>query len=322
LHIYLTDSANVNNQVQLTLYKGEAENEADLAFTTLKINGERTQYRVPGSFLNGNAFELIYEETYRWITASNGVKATISKTLGGEPFTGFEGRFVYVSFAFGTLSSGGACVNVTKLNNQQINASITKDKIAPQIAVLGEYGGMAQLGKETIVRSAVAGDVLSKDVSITVTVVGPSGSGTVVSKDGVSLENVDGSKEYVFVPTRYGSYRVTFTAKDAGGYQSTTSYNIAVVDNDGPTIFVNGEIPESLKLQDGEVSLTIPQITVSDGGNGDCRVVINLKRPDGTMVRIEESDVLMTASGRYVLYVSAYDTNGNQTVQSFVIWVA
>ena len=88
------------------------------------------------------------------------------------------------------------------------------------------------------------------------------------------------------------------------------------------SISVAGEIPSSLKLNNGETVLSIPEITVTDESAGECRVVLNLKRPDGTMIRIEENAVLLTATGKYVLYVSAYDKNGNITVESFVIWVA
>ena len=39
------------------------------------------------------------------------------------------------------------------------------------------------------------------------------------------------------------------------------------------------------------------------------------------MVRLEENKVTISAVGRYVLYVTAYDASGNQTLESFEIFV-
>jgi hypothetical protein len=168
---------------------------------------------------------------------------------------------------------------------------------------------------------AVAGDVLSERATVTMTVEAPSGVGKVQSIDGIVLENVDGTKEYSFIPTKYGVYRVVFTATDESGRSTTTSYNIAVVDNDGPQISINGEVPKELILKNGKAILTLPKVTATDESGKEVRIVFNLKRPDGTMVRLEEKEVTVSAVGRYVLYVSAYDASGNQTLQSFVILV-
>ena len=321
LTIYLTDVENEKNTIKYTLYKGDSNNKEDMSFTTLLINDEDTAYRVPGSFLSGASYELTYEELYRRITATSGASAPVNKTVYGEPFEGFAGRFVYVTFEFGEKVEGDAYLDITKINNQALNSTITDDIMAPQIAVLGEYGGMAEINTETTIMRAVAGDILAENVTVTVTVTDPKGLKNIISIDGVALKGADASKEYCFIPTQYGAYRVTFTAEDCNGKSATMSYNITVVDNKGPTISLDGEIPAEIILEDGKAVLRIPNITVTDESGKECRVVINLKRPDGTMVRLEETEVLISASGKYVLYIDAYDSSNNLTIKTFVIIV-
>jgi len=320
INVYLTDSQNVENKIKITLFKGSAQNENDNSFTTMIVNDGAKEYRVPGSFVSGVGYEITYDNITRCVTALNGVKAAVEKTVTGEEFKGFEGQFVYLSFEFGNRT-GSACLDITKLNNQSLNSTIQSDNIAPQIAIKGQYGGMAMKGKETKIMSAIAGDVLAEKVTVTMTVETPSGSGKAVSVDGVTLENVDGSKEYTFIPTAYGTYRIVFKATDSNGWTSTTSYNIVVADNDGPEIMVKGKVPTELTLKNGKAVLSLPEVTATDDSGKECRIVFNLKRPDGTMVRLEEDKVTISAVGRYVLYVTAYDASGNQTLESFEFFV-
>ena len=320
INVYLTDSQNAENKIKITLFKGSAQNENDKSFTTMQVNDDVKEYRVPGSFVSGVGYEITYDNITRCVTALNGVKATVEKTVTGEEFKGFEGQFVYLSFEFGNRT-GSVRLDITKLNNQSLNSKVVSDNMAPQIAIRGQYGGMAMRGKETKIMSAIAGDVLAEKVTVTMTVETPSGSGKAVSVDGITLENVDGSREYTFIPTAYGTYRIVFKATDSNGWTSTTSYNIVVADNDGPEITVKGKVPTELTLKNGKAVLTLPEVTATDDSGKECRIVFNLKRPDGTMVRLEEDKVTISAVGRYVLYVSAYDASGNQTLESFEIFV-
>ncbi|MBO5480506.1 MAG: hypothetical protein J6A63_04915, partial [Clostridia bacterium] len=263
INVYLTDGQNAENKIKITLFKGSVQNENDKSFTTMKVNDGVKEYRVPGSFVSGVGYEITYDNITRCVTALNGVKASVEKTVMGEEFKGFEGQFVYLSFEFGDRT-GAACLNITKLNNQSLNSTIQSDNIAPQIAILGQYGGMAMKGKETTIMSAIAGDVLAEKVTVTMTVETPSGSGKAVSVDGVMLENVDASREYTFIPSAYGTYRIVFTATDSNGWTSTTSYNIVVADNDGPKITVKGKVPTELTLKNGKVVLSLPEVTATD----------------------------------------------------------
>lgn len=184
------------------------------------------------------------------------IVANCDVTDNGKPFEGFASNKVYVSLTVNSTTDN--VIRLRELNGYTFSDA-TRDMIAPQITILGVYGGTYIAGDIYTVSSAIATDVLDPHVDFALTVKDPNGN-IVTSTDGTVLENVDCSRNYDILLTTFGQYSVTYLAKDASG-SSNGGYVINVRDSVAPQFHFEKGFKTTAKV--GE-TYYIPQYTLSD----------------------------------------------------------
>lgn len=320
LNIYLQDSVDKSVTIKLSLIKPamptEQSDNANIV-TDFQINNVKKSYSLNGSWWNDSrAFDIAYSPATQCLESSNGLNVRVDTTLDGNEFHGFASNYVYVTFELVGVEQSSQ-VTLTKICNQSLSANnVNEDWTAPQIAILGEYGGFVLKGQTVFINRALTGDVFSQSAEITVKVQCPNGTAT--SVDGISLNNADASRSYEFVANDYGNYTVTYTGYDSFRNKATMVYSVYVNDVTGPQISI-GNIPQQIWLNNGTATLTLPTITATDDSGCECQIKINFKNPLGIMTEVTDGKLTFNGKGVYVLYVDAYDNSGNVTVQTVEI---
>lgn len=162
----------------------------------------------------------------------------------------------------------------------------------------------------------------------------PNGSTILDSKNG---EGSTGGT-YLFVPTRDGSYTVTYSATDLAGNIATDVRTVKVGDTAAPVLTIGNPTvnrPANQKI-DGTITLDLSSIAITDNkdgsilttdftSTGEQKFSVVLKAPDGTtvsQVTTGSYDYNLTQSGDYTLTYTAIDEAGNQKVESVVFQVS
>ena len=228
---------------------------------------------------------------------------TVSADDSGEDFNGFPSGKVYFSMKVEADAKTETTINLQRLCEYPFTKA-SRDLVAPQIIILGDYGGYYKPGDIYTITPAVASDVLDVNVTLTVSVYDTKGN-VMKSIDGVTLENADPSVAYKIKLGDYGQYEVRYNVGDSNA-KDEISYAVNVPDTTAPEFVFKKGFKTKAKVGD---AYKIPDFTVKDNLTVADKIevykyVIN---PDGRIIAIDGDGFRFAKAGEYVFCLSAYD---------------
>ena len=298
-----TDSIDKTVARSITIYKGvESAN-----YSYFTSGGERKE--VAGNFFDKTSygFSIKFNNNSNYFYDCN-ANLNLTKALltdEGREFVGFPSGKVYLTVTFNGVTDTSA-LRVMLIGNQNFS-NLTSDRVAPQMQLSAFLERSAEINKPFTVPSAMAADVLNSEVQLTLTI--KRGSQTIYSGA------ID--KDYVFTPTEYGPYRVTYEAS-AGGRKASTTYQVIVKDQVKPTLSLNGNVPTNGKV--GEV-MNLPTATANDNNSSNMRIWIFITKPNGRMVTLATGATSYTPDEKGEYKVSYYveDEYANYTYYHYTV---
>lgn len=304
-----------DGRVEIVLMGYENKNEA-LKFAFEKKGGRVTlvlndTYSYSTKYTAGkSSIDLTYEYLQQAFSCG-GQTINVLAFADGKSFSGFSGEKVTLEISVSETSEKGT-LYINSLNRQSFSAD-DGDYVAPQVLLLGEYGGTQMIGCESKVVRAAVSDVLSGRVAFTVSVRGP--SGFVTSIDGVRLYDAVYA-EYRFICDEYGTYEVIFSARDEAGNASSVSYVINIVNRTPPIISLSRAFPSSVTAGKAFV---IPKADITDDLTAaeDIAAAVLLRRSDGTYVSVNSDTLILSEKGDYAIIYMAVDADGNISFLDF-----
>ena len=231
----------------------------------------------------------------------------------GQPFTGFDGDVLCRVTLLGGKT--GARMTVSNICGQPVSSN-PNDIIAPEITVLGDYGGFTPIGGKAVVRAARVFDVLDPLSISFVSVTAPDGS-FVTSDDGVKLDGVPCDREYAFTADSYGTYAVVYTAYDGSGNTRQGGYNVNVRVDTPPQVSFKTEPPTVGKVGQAFV---VPDLNgIDDTFTVNKTVIAPDLRLSG--LRGNSNAYIPKTTGTFTVMITVTDAVGNVTVLSFDVVV-
>ena len=292
-----------------------------------------------GKSLNEVTFSY---KTGKFYVDSIGVNVTTDDN--GNLFNGFPSGKVYISSETVGVKAGQKYL-IKQIDNHVIGAR-ARDSATPRIAISGEYGGLYDVKSEYVVGSALASDVIDPNVTSTVTVLTPNGE-VVTDENGLALDNVPATKDYVIKLTEYGQYQVRYVSVDWTGQEGVLEYAVNVFDQKAPKASIKGEWSATAKVGD---TVVLPEIQISDDSSSfyEMTVYRMVRNPfdvlttfgyDYTLVKEGENTPDYTGddreywlhttykftfkyAGEYKFIIIVCDAAGNQTYMEYVVTVS
>ena len=319
--------ASEKNAFSMLSYTFTDTENAEISFS---VSLERTQTGKANVYVNGKAtgkttetFNFLSDSlvSVKYSSASKGVviggaSVSISKTLYGKEFQGFDSKKCYVSIGFEGVI-GASEVRITKINNQNLNSDVVWDSVAPKIALNGEYTMLDySLNEVMTAYTAICDDVLDPTTSVALSVT--KDDVALKSTDGVILSNVSCERTYDVKFEEYGTYVFRYVAKDGNGKTTTTSVKITIGDDVLPSLRVDGNVPANVKK--GKVSL--PAAIAADNITENVTTWLSVKNPYGEMSTAKNNSFTADVTGTYVITYYAMDERGNTVSQTYLIKVA
>lgn len=316
--ITMSDSQNPDQTIKL--YYAPAD-EKTSTFTINSLTG--TKYTASQSFFGENTFSLEYDSV-------NGVKfdpmssvyAAVKTYANGEAFQGFDSGKVYVSYGFEGVT-GKAEVKLTQLAGQKITNQ-TVDRGDPVLSIDSEYLGYVGYGEQIRIPKAVFTDLVDPYVIGQVTVQTPEDANgkrrVVKTLDGLYLNAASTDREYYIEASMYGTYLITFSAKDFAGNEFEYAYYVNVVDTVAPVI----TLPENV-VTEGKVNktITLSKATVSDNVEGEIKLTVYVYSPSMVMYELKNGDYSFKTNkaGKYQIVYVAVDAAGNYALKTVTLTV-
>ncbi len=305
LSLVLKDSLNPSVSVRATLTKDDGQTVLTVGQSRMILNidfdgGYAESYKL--GYSNGN------------IVINSTTSVTISSDERGEPFNGFPSGKIYFELEMQNVKEG-ASIFVNEVGG--IRVTNGEDNISPVIEIEGGVEIFGYKDGVYTVKKALIGDVLSPNVTATMTVLSPSGE-AVTSVDGVLLSKVTPDRDYQILLSEYGNYRVAIEATEASSWGSVNkrryNYAVGVVDGERPTITFAEEFKKQIKV--GE-ALVIPTYTVADNFSTveNIDVMITVTNPKGMPIYLngENKAVICEYEGVYKVSIFVVDEMGNLT---------
>lgn len=240
-----------------------------------------------------------------------GLSLAIAKTDSGKPFSGFKSHKVRMSFAFET--DGEKAVYIEKIVNHSFVGTVSSDSTEPAYYVPNSVGGSLTPGKITV-PAAYAADVIDPNVRFTMSVVDAEGK-PLTDENGVLMNNVDPTKDYVVALDKIGDYAVKYFVSDLfNSSENSASYSVSykVYDDEAPAFDFAGEFKTQIKV--GEIYV-VPSFTVSDNYSEADKIYVSVyvTAPSGRMFEIPSGSNSFKADtkGKYTLHLMATDEAGN-----------
>ncbi len=266
-------------------------------------------------------------------TMSDGAERTVSYDQRTKQFvfsdkstmvsTGFDGEFGdYCTFSLALRGlAGSAKIRIIRIQNQLI-CSDEWDYSDPQIYAQTAKG-YVEVNSEITVFAGITSDALFPVAlrDFTVSVRCPDGS-YAVDKDGVEIKGVPANKDYTFVLTQFGDYRVEYSSKDACGRSGSTRYIITSTDVICPELsFNDGSTSETIQTMKLGYKYNIKAFTVTDNDTApeDIKTHILVYNSNGQLIVLDKQEITLTDEGVYTVYVYSFDSAGNSTYISYQI---
>lgn len=310
LELKLTDSLDEMSSLSVRIYPLESG-------TALRVRGADGNYTVSYSLpvrlgAGENVFCLLDAKTGILYDSSKGkTYLQAMYTDQGHLFTGFASDEVRVEVIFGN-GTAGSTIFIRQLSNQKF-AYVRNwaDKSGPVINLKGTVtAGKYATGTRIDLPAAVATDVLQQRSTVTLTVTDPD---NVKILDGVSVDSAQS-----FTMSKYGNYKITYTAMDTVGQETLKSYTLQCVDTEPPVLTVNGTIAEKYALGS---KLILPDYSVSDNLDG-IKSYIMIRTPGLTWETCEaKSEYCFREEGKYMIVYYVRDAAYNITRKEFEVMV-
>ncbi|MBO5363384.1 MAG: hypothetical protein J6A46_03550, partial [Clostridia bacterium] len=218
--VVLSDVLNQENNVSATVL-------SDGGKVYLEANG--TRRLIPGAVMEAGEFTIEYENNAFTV---NGVSVDVSDLVA------FETDKVFLNVAV-TGSSENATVRFIELGNCLLTMPRT-DRVAPVLYAPYETGGRFLPNTQYTLSAPICYDVYAPNLNYSLTVEGVDGK-PIKDVNGVLLENVDPTKDYVIDLKEIGQYLVKYLAVETDGFASSANeadliYTLTVADKVAPEI--------------------------------------------------------------------------------------
>lgn len=305
--VYLTDAYDQSNQIRIDFRK-------DGNKSTVKINDYKDSYKLAGSFMDETfKFQLVYDSVSNSILTDDDLG--ISIVLDG--FGGFDSKKILVSMEFvGVIGESEVIlknIDSQPLNNQNIDA------ISPKLVFGGEYKKRYSINTEFQLYKAYASDVLSPNITFTLTVKDPNGK-IVTSKDGITLSDVT-PDEYIISFDQYGKYSLIYKVTDGSGRFRQYIVNLDVCDEIKPELTVSSDGVINAKVGD---LVNVPTATAKDNVDKDLKIYVYLENPNGETTPLQGTfdnitSFRATLKGVYKIKYLVSDSTGNFTTKVITV---
>lgn len=294
----ITDIQNADCALQVNYQK------LNESFTSVKLNDENLAYLTKGSLYLANEkdFAIVYNSETGVLTDEDSVEIPVSRCMNGDSFSGFEGLAVNMTLEL--TGKPGTVIYLKSLNMQRFGSVYETDNVEPLLC-LPKFSKKVLYNSVFELPQVAAYDVLATDVTMKLTVKDPTGE---IMKDteGNLLDGVDGRNAYKIKLAQYGSYQVNYILSDGTNKTLPVGYRLDVADDGAPTVTLS----ESVKALTVGQEYQLPAVTVADNSQGECKVWISVKHPNGTISSESESFV-PEEEGIYYISFTAMDENGN-----------
>ena len=297
--VYLKDAYNESNQIMINFKK-------DGNKSTVRVNDYKESYQLDGSFVNDAfKFQLVYDSIANAILTDDDLGVVISL----DDFDGFESQKVLVSMEFvGVI--GESEVILKNLDSQPLNNQ-NIDAIPPKLVFDGEYNKRYSINSEVQLFNVYTSDVLSPDITFTLTVKDPSGR-VVISKERIALKDV-APDQYIISLNQYGKYSLVYKVTDGSGRFRQYIINLEVSDEIKPELTIAGE--EVINAHVGE-TIKVPTATATDNLDEELTIFVYLENPNGENTPLQGTfdnitEFKATLKGTYKIKYMVSDSTGN-----------
>ena len=314
--IRLSDYANPSKEIEMRLsliedatYFSVGDKKAELLNNTINVGG--------------NSYSISYEDGS--FTCGD-YSFPVSNFADGSAFTGFDSMKAYMSLEFVNCSAG-AKLNLTSYCQSGFSSKSARDRVSPVVQMDSNYGGTKSINSVYHIDPAYSFDVLSPNVTFSLSVTSPSGE-YMKASDGTVLQNADPSKAYDITLSEYGQYYFTLTSIEdprflSNGTEITISYYIRVYDDIAPTLSFSRGMASEAKV--GE-TVYLPKFTASDNETSSENLIIqrSMLTPSGVYHYLDSSYNAYTfkEEGDYRFTIHVIDEAGNFATKTFLTHVS
>ena len=279
---------------------------------SLTLGGGNTAY----AEIEGNRYDLpetAFDETATFEITYIGNVITVNGTeIPLKRFGGFEREKIFLAVEYAGYGNA-AGITFASVGNCNFNTAQT-DRFAPVINPTHETGGVQMRGTEYVLYAPVAYDVYSPNLEYYLTVTAPDGS-FVKDGNGLTLDRVDPTKDYVIRLDEIGEYKVEYEIAEAKSFVSrqnkaSLNYSLFIEDEESPVISWKGNFPTELTV--GEMFI-VPEYEVSDNYSSAENMIVRVfvETPAGQMIMLPGNSIQMTHEGEYEVRVMVVDEAGN-----------
>ena len=309
ISIKVSDAMDASISLQLDMMK-KADGDAT-SKTDFYINGEKIS-EMAGNFYGGSdALRVVYnEKTLSFADAIGTSLGKPSKTLSGQPFSGFPSGQVNIEISVGTVGEKGIGFDILQINNQNFfEGDLFFDSYA-ELNLLGSLSLQSEIGSQISIPAAIAGDVLSPNAEVTVT----------VKRDNeIVVPKQSAAEPFEFTLDSYGKYQVTYQYSD-GGMSRSANYSINTMEYTPPTAKLPSGLPSTAKLNQ-KISLSMPE--VSDDYTQNVNISVLVMEPNGNLLLINKEEMAFGVryTGTYTVIYQVYDECYNYQTLTHAIQV-
>ncbi len=277
------------------------------------INCAGSQYIDNATHFEGNSLQVSYSQGKLFV--GKGIFA-IDGMLGSDK--------VLLSFALKGANPDESKIEVMKLNNVVLSDYRVDDSL-PQLGYRRDCADYEKLGAEITVYPAEATDVLSTFVlgNLKMWVKGPNNSDVTATDGTVLNEGIDPTKSYTFRLEKRGTYTVTYTYTDTNGNPVSSNYRINILDDEAPTITLNGGYNENtlVKAKVGETH-KVQTYVVTDNQTPERNLIVDVisEAPDMCVWPVY-GEVVFTMKGTWRIYYYCLDERGNMSYTYYTVQV-
>ena len=258
----------------------------------------------------GETIDLVYNKGENLLMV-NGSYTYDLKTSRGV-FDGFTGNLAEMNVAFGGVD-GDVAIGINRLLTQSFFVG-SLDFNMPAILERQEVSFVGKINETITLFACDYFDLFDPNLTISFSAYGPDGE-TLMSVDGVLLENADPHKDYQILLDAYGTYEVQYSAKDFAGNMNRYSYVVTVKDRIAPTVTLSDSYTTTCKKGD---KVTVASVTAMDDTGTECSYYTIVVKPGGVVETFDETFVA-DAWGVYYVYYYVSDLEGNVTLLSYQV---
>ncbi len=250
----------------------------------------------------------------------NGTVSVGDASIDVSALENFESDKVYLEISVENVEVGASLLFV-EFANARFSTAKT-DRIQPVLLSEVETGGTWKPGQLYNIYAPIAYDALAPNLDFTLTVTN-SKKEAIKDVNGVLLENVDPTKDYVISLDEIGYYLVSYSAKESSefikrGNEATLVYTINVCDEVAPEIKWNGEFVTEAKVGD---TIVVPTYTVTDNFTASENIVVCVfvENPMSELILLPGNAIKVNHEGVYEFRVLVADEAGNLVHQTFTV---